>query len=58
MKYIILMANDAIGLSQSVNDFYKTDQYYNKYKRIGGPYSDHKGHYQAVVKKEKQQLNG
>ena len=57
MKYIILMANDAIGLSQSVNDFFKTDQNYNKYKLIGGPYSDNIGHYQAVVKKIKQQLN-
>jgi hypothetical protein len=58
MKYIILMASDAIELSQVVNDFLKTDQNYNKFKLVGGPYSDHKGHYQAVVKKEKQQLNG
>lgn len=57
MNYIILMANTAIELTQVVNDFFKTDQNYNKYKLIGGPYSDNIGHYQAVVKKAKQQLN-
>jgi hypothetical protein len=58
MKYIILMANSAFDLSEVVNDFFKTDQNYNKYELIGGPYSDNLGHYQAVVKKETQQLNG
>ena len=53
MKYIILMANSAFDLSKVVNDFFKTDQNYNKYKLIGGPYSDNLGHYQAVVKKRK-----
>ena len=57
MKYIILMANDAMGLSQVVNDFFKTHQNYNEYKLIGGPYSDSMGHYQAVIKNNQQQLN-
>ena len=55
MKYIILMASDAIGLTQVVNDFFTTNQ---NYEFQGGPYCDKTGHYQAVVKIEKQQLNG
>lgn len=58
MKYIILMANNAMELSQVVNDFFKTNQNYNEYKLIGGPYSDIMGHYQAVIKSNQQQLNG
>ena len=57
MKYIILMANNAMELTHVVNDFFKSNQNYNKYKLIGGPYSDNLGHYQAVVKKENKQLN-
>jgi hypothetical protein len=51
------MANNAMELTHVVNDFFKSNQNYNKYKLIGGPYSDNLGHYQAVVKKENKQLN-
>jgi hypothetical protein len=58
MDYIILMASNAMELSQVVNDFFKTDQNYNKFKLVGGPYSDSTNHYQAVIKNNQQQLNG
>lgn len=55
MKYIILMAENAMELQQAVTDFLQLNP---SFQFIGGPYCDKFGHYQALATTLNQQLNG
>lgn len=56
MIYTILQEEHSGKLVMSVHDFISKNP---NFMFLGGPYSDGRYHYQALVKKEeKQQLNG
>jgi hypothetical protein len=54
-NYMILGAEQPHELVKAVNEFLTHNP---EYSMLGGPYSDKMGHYQALTKNEKQQLNG